>query len=80
VNEITSLLAARAPKLRQAIRDAKKAGYAYVIVDGCAYRKSHPCRLGGMPVLVEDAAEAVSSADVKTGSSGRQTDRTSMQR
>jgi hypothetical protein len=29
-----ALLAARAPKLREAIRDAKKAGYAYVIVDG----------------------------------------------
>ena len=34
VNETTALLAARAPKLRTAIRDAVKAGYAYVIVDG----------------------------------------------
>jgi DDE superfamily endonuclease/Helix-turn-helix of DDE superfamily endonuclease len=32
--ETVALLAARAPKLRQAVRDAKKAGYAYVIVDG----------------------------------------------
>ena len=34
MNEAVELLAARAPKLRQAIRDAKKAGRAYVIVDG----------------------------------------------
>src|ERR1700745_1953395 len=34
VNETTALLAARAPKLRTAIRDAVKAGYAYVVVDG----------------------------------------------
>jgi hypothetical protein len=34
VEETVALLAARAPKLRKAIRDAKKAGYAYVIVDG----------------------------------------------
>jgi hypothetical protein len=32
--EVTALLAARAPKLRQAVRDAKKAGHAYVILDG----------------------------------------------
>ena len=29
-----ALLAARAPKLRQAVRDATKAGYAYVVLDG----------------------------------------------
>jgi hypothetical protein len=34
VNEVVALLAARAPKLRTAVRDAKKAGHAYVIVDG----------------------------------------------
>jgi hypothetical protein len=34
VNETVELLAARAPKLRRAIRDAKRAGYAYVILDG----------------------------------------------
>ena len=34
VNETVELLAARAPKLRQAVRDAKKAGHAYVILDG----------------------------------------------
>src|SRR6266516_1810812 len=28
------LLAARSPKLRKAVRDAKKNGYAYVVVDG----------------------------------------------
>ena len=34
VNEIVALLAARAPKLRTAVRDAKKAGCAYVVLDG----------------------------------------------
>jgi hypothetical protein len=34
VNETVALLAARAPRLRRAVRDAKKAGYAYVVVDG----------------------------------------------
>jgi hypothetical protein len=34
VNETAGLLAARAPKLRKAVRDAKKAGYAYVVLDG----------------------------------------------
>jgi hypothetical protein len=31
VNETVALLAARTPELRKAVRDAKKAGYAYVI-------------------------------------------------
>jgi Helix-turn-helix of DDE superfamily endonuclease/DDE superfamily endonuclease len=34
VEEVTGLLAARAPKLRQAVRDAEKAGWAYVVLDG----------------------------------------------
>jgi hypothetical protein len=34
VDETVELLAARAPKLRGAVRDAKKAGYAYVVLDG----------------------------------------------
>ena len=34
VNETVDLLAARAPKLRTAVRDAVKAGYANVVVDG----------------------------------------------
>src|SRR5271166_6409796 len=34
VNETAALLAARAPKLRNAVRDAKKAGHAYVVLDG----------------------------------------------
>ena len=34
VEETVALLAARAPKLRQAVRDAKRAGHAYVILDG----------------------------------------------
>ncbi len=34
VTETTDLLAARAPKLRHAVRDAKRAGYAYVVLDG----------------------------------------------
>lgn len=33
-NEVVELLAARAPKLRKAVRDAKRAGHAYVIIDG----------------------------------------------
>ena len=36
VKEAVALLAARAPKLRKAVRDAKKAGYAYVVLDGDA--------------------------------------------
>jgi hypothetical protein len=31
---MVGLLAARAPELRKAVRDAKKAGYAYVVLDG----------------------------------------------
>jgi hypothetical protein len=34
VNETVALLAARAPKLRTAARDAARGGYAYVVVDG----------------------------------------------
>ena len=34
VNETVALLAARAPKLRTAVRDADKAGHAYVVLDG----------------------------------------------
>jgi hypothetical protein len=34
VNETVELLAARAPKLRKAVRNAKRAGYAYVVLDG----------------------------------------------
>ena len=34
VNETVALLAARAPKLRAAVRDATKAGHAYVVLDG----------------------------------------------
>jgi DDE superfamily endonuclease/Helix-turn-helix of DDE superfamily endonuclease len=34
VDETVALLAARAPRLRKAVRDAKKAGYAYVVLDG----------------------------------------------
>src|SRR5689334_8504906 len=34
VQETVDLLAARAPKLRQAVRAAIKAGYAYVVLDG----------------------------------------------
>ena len=34
VKEAVALLAARAPKLRKAVRDAKKAGYAYVVLVG----------------------------------------------
>jgi Helix-turn-helix of DDE superfamily endonuclease/DDE superfamily endonuclease len=34
VNETAALLAARAPKLRTAVRDARKAGHASVVADG----------------------------------------------
>src|SRR5580692_1944411 len=34
VTETVALLAARAPRLRKTVRDAKKAGYAYVVLDG----------------------------------------------
>jgi hypothetical protein len=34
VSETVALLAARAPGLRRAARDARKAGYAYVVLDG----------------------------------------------
>jgi hypothetical protein len=34
VTETVELLAARAPKLRRAVRDARKAGYACVVLDG----------------------------------------------
>jgi Helix-turn-helix of DDE superfamily endonuclease len=40
VNETVALLAARAPKLSQAVRDAKKAGYAYVDLDGTLSSRS----------------------------------------
>ena len=33
----------------------------------CPCRKSHPCRLSGMPVLVENPAEAVESFYVEAG-------------
>jgi hypothetical protein len=34
VQETAGLLAARAPRLRKAVRDAKTAGHAYVVIDG----------------------------------------------
>ena len=34
VEEAVALLASRAPKLRKAVRDAKRAGWAYVVLDG----------------------------------------------
>ena len=34
MEQVVTLLAARAPKLRKAVRDAKRAGYAYVVLDG----------------------------------------------
>src|ERR1700681_1855166 len=33
----------------------------------CCCRERHPCRSGGVPVFVEDAAEAITSADVEMG-------------
>jgi hypothetical protein len=40
-SETVELLAARAPKLREAVRSAKKAGHAYVIVDGTLIPRLH---------------------------------------
>jgi len=34
VEEVVTLLAARAPKLRKAVRDAKRTAWAYVVLDG----------------------------------------------
>jgi hypothetical protein len=34
ITETVGLLAARSPKLRKALRQAKKAGHAYVVIDG----------------------------------------------
>jgi hypothetical protein len=34
VSETVALLAARSPKLRRALREARKAGHAYVVIDG----------------------------------------------
>ena len=34
VTETVALLAARSPKLRQALRDAAKTGHAYLVIDG----------------------------------------------
>jgi DDE superfamily endonuclease/Helix-turn-helix of DDE superfamily endonuclease len=34
VTETVALLAARSPKLRRALRDARKAGHAYLVIDG----------------------------------------------
>ena len=44
VEETVALLAARAPKLRQAIRDAARAGYAYVVLDGTLIPIDAPAR------------------------------------
>jgi hypothetical protein len=41
VNETVALLAARAPKLRNAVRDARKAGHAYVVLDGINRSSPH---------------------------------------
>jgi hypothetical protein len=38
VTQTVALLAARAPKLRKAVRDAKKAGLAFTVLDGTLAR------------------------------------------
>ena len=56
VTETTELLAARAPKLRQAVRDAVKAGWAYVVLDGTLIpRRPGRC---GPAVLLGQAPQA----------------------
>jgi hypothetical protein len=37
VTETVALLAARSPKLRQALRDAKDTGHAYLVIDGTLF-------------------------------------------
>jgi hypothetical protein len=56
VNETVAMLAARAPKSRTAVREAKKAGYAYVVLDGTLV----PHRPGRRrpPVLLRQAPQA----------------------
>jgi hypothetical protein len=51
VEETVALLAARAPRLRKAVRDAAKAGRAYVGLDGTLIRRtgSSPWRSGSRP-------------------------------
>jgi hypothetical protein len=46
VSETVELLADRAPKLRKAVRDAKRAGHAYVILDGTLIPAGRRCRTG----------------------------------
>ena len=38
VTETVALLAARAPKLRKAVRDAKRSGFAFAVLDGTLIR------------------------------------------
>ena len=42
VSETTALLAARSPKLRRALADAKKVGHAYVVIDGTLIPVNRP--------------------------------------
>ena len=46
VNETVDLLAARAPTLRDALRKAKRAGMAYVIIDGTVRHEALDDRVG----------------------------------
>ena len=56
VNETVALLAARAPKLRKAVREAKKAGHAYVVTAGTLIPINRVA--AGPPVLLRQAQEA----------------------
>ena len=50
VNETTALLAARAPKLRQALRDATRAGHACLVIGG-TFNPHRPGRRGPAVLL-----------------------------
>jgi hypothetical protein len=61
VEETVALLADRAPKLRKAVRDAKRAGHAYVVVDGTLIPIDRVA--ADRPVAGRDAAQLYVSFD-----------------
>jgi hypothetical protein len=64
VNQTVSLLAARAPRLREAVRHAKNKGHAYVVVDGTVIPSTGSRRPA---VLLRQAPQARDEHPVVTG-------------
>lgn len=58
VTETVALLAARSPKLRQALRDAKDAGHAYLVIDGTLIPIDRVAADGPLPGAVHDLTAA----------------------